>query len=258
MKPPISPSSPSPVLKPTSWRHSSKLAMGRDFASRRDLAIIRLFIDTGIRRAELTALTVDDLDRHHRQATRHGQGSACPHRRVRPPPRPGARPLHPFPRGHREAHLPAFRLGLAGRSPTTASPAWSASERWTPGPRARTSTASASLKPERVRRDSDTAGKGQRRGRLQDCAYHQLRRSITTPRVPRSSPSASSFRRDMRYTTTRMTATAAGMSKMATSSLPSLLPWLSASNWRQLIERRFFPAALQGHACPASRETARG
>lgn len=35
---------------------------GRGFEDRRDCAILRLFADTGIRRSELAALTVDDVD----------------------------------------------------------------------------------------------------------------------------------------------------------------------------------------------------
>ena len=56
--------------------------------------------------------------------------------------------------------------------------------------------------------------------------YHQLRRSITTPRIPRSSRSSSS-RRARRYTRARITATAAGMSKMAFIAPVSLAPTVS-------------------------------
>lgn len=35
---------------------------GRDFVARRDTAIIRLFLDTGVRLAELTGLAVSDVD----------------------------------------------------------------------------------------------------------------------------------------------------------------------------------------------------
>src|SRR5919106_4757201 len=50
--------------------------------------------------------------------------------------------------------------------------------------------------------------------RPSDAYYRQLIRSISTPRIPRSSPSSSS-RRATRYRTARMTATAAGMSRTA-------------------------------------------
>jgi len=51
-----------------------KACSGTDFSSRRDLAIIRLFLDTGVRRQELTKLRVDDIDLRFRQATVTGKG----------------------------------------------------------------------------------------------------------------------------------------------------------------------------------------
>jgi integrase/recombinase XerC len=47
---------------------------GRDLVARRDSAIIALFADTGMRRAELAALTVDDLDLRTRVAYVIGKG----------------------------------------------------------------------------------------------------------------------------------------------------------------------------------------
>jgi integrase/recombinase XerC len=47
---------------------------GRDFVARRDTAIIALFADTGMRRAELAELTVDDLDLRARVAYVVGKG----------------------------------------------------------------------------------------------------------------------------------------------------------------------------------------
>lgn len=51
---------------------------GRDFLSRRDMAIVRLFLDTGVRLAEMAGLLVDDVDLDRREATVLGKG-----RRVR-------------------------------------------------------------------------------------------------------------------------------------------------------------------------------
>lgn len=53
-----------PVEVPTDDQLKKILATanGRDFLSRRDTAIIRLWFDTGIRRSELANLTVNDLD----------------------------------------------------------------------------------------------------------------------------------------------------------------------------------------------------
>jgi site-specific recombinase XerD len=49
-------------------------AAGKDFVSRRDTAIIMLLADTGMRRAELSALTLDDLDLRARVAYVVGKG----------------------------------------------------------------------------------------------------------------------------------------------------------------------------------------
>lgn len=48
---------------------------GRSFTERRDTAILRLFLDTGMRRAELAGLRVDDLDLVNRTVVVTGKGS---------------------------------------------------------------------------------------------------------------------------------------------------------------------------------------
>ena len=35
---------------------------GKEFADRRDAALVHLFLDTGVRLAELTGVTLDDVD----------------------------------------------------------------------------------------------------------------------------------------------------------------------------------------------------
>lgn len=47
---------------------------GRDYASRRDAAVLRLFASTGMRLAELTNLHVDDVNLGRREATVTGKG----------------------------------------------------------------------------------------------------------------------------------------------------------------------------------------
>jgi integrase/recombinase XerC len=47
---------------------------GKDFVARRDTAIVMVLADTGMRRAELSALTLDDLDLHARVAYVVGKG----------------------------------------------------------------------------------------------------------------------------------------------------------------------------------------
>jgi site-specific recombinase XerD len=62
MKAPIVPEQPVPLVGEEELRRLLKTCSGTDFTSRRDNAILRLFLDTGMRRAELAGLTVGDLD----------------------------------------------------------------------------------------------------------------------------------------------------------------------------------------------------
>ncbi|MGH9226877.1 MAG: tyrosine-type recombinase/integrase [Acidimicrobiales bacterium] len=62
MKPPTVPESPVPVLSDDELRRLLAACEGRGYDERRDAAIIRLFLDCGLRLAELAALKVDDVD----------------------------------------------------------------------------------------------------------------------------------------------------------------------------------------------------
>jgi integrase len=62
MRPPQIPEIPVPVLTEDQLRRLLKACDGRDFAARRDSAIIRLLIDTGLRRGECAGILLDDLD----------------------------------------------------------------------------------------------------------------------------------------------------------------------------------------------------
>lgn len=62
MKPPIVPEQPVPVLAEADVRLLLKACDGKDFASRRDMALVRLLIDTGCRKSEIALLSVDDVD----------------------------------------------------------------------------------------------------------------------------------------------------------------------------------------------------
>ncbi len=62
MKAPLVPEKPVPVLTDEDVNALLKACSGSGFEQRRDTAIIQLFRDTGMRRAELAHLTVDDLD----------------------------------------------------------------------------------------------------------------------------------------------------------------------------------------------------
>jgi site-specific recombinase XerD len=81
MKPPILPEVPVPVLTEVEQRALLHVCEGKDFECRRDLAIVRLFLDTGMRLAELANLKVADLDLDLGVAVVLGKGRrprACP------------------------------------------------------------------------------------------------------------------------------------------------------------------------------------
>jgi site-specific recombinase XerD len=62
MKPPAVPDEPPQVLSEEDLRALLRACQGTDFYARRDTAIIRLLIDTGMRRGELAGMAVGDID----------------------------------------------------------------------------------------------------------------------------------------------------------------------------------------------------
>jgi site-specific recombinase XerD len=81
MSPPQVPDVLVPVLTDDDLRKLLKTTEGREFEDRRDHAILRLFLDTGMRRSELANLHHDDLDLDADIAIVVGKGSrprACP------------------------------------------------------------------------------------------------------------------------------------------------------------------------------------
>ena len=62
VKPPIMPEQPPAILAADDLKRLLKACDGRDFDARRDAAMIRLLLDTGMRRGELLGLKVADLD----------------------------------------------------------------------------------------------------------------------------------------------------------------------------------------------------
>jgi len=62
MSPPIVPEQPVPVIGDDALRRLLAACKGKDFTSRRDTAIIMVFLDTGIRLSELTKLRYDESD----------------------------------------------------------------------------------------------------------------------------------------------------------------------------------------------------
>jgi integrase/recombinase XerC len=75
MVPPRVPPTPVPVPDLDKVRTLVKGLVGKDFTTRRDAAIIALFVDTGSRRGELAGVMLADLDMDRREVTITGKGS---------------------------------------------------------------------------------------------------------------------------------------------------------------------------------------
>jgi len=81
MHPPAVPVQPPPVLLEEQLRALLRASEGGDFEARRDMALIRLLLDTGMRRGECAGLRVADVDFDHEVAVVLGKGRhvrACP------------------------------------------------------------------------------------------------------------------------------------------------------------------------------------
>ncbi len=81
MKPPSIPETPVPIFGKEQLEALLKTVDGRDFVERRDAAILRLFMDSGMRRGEMAGLKVEDIDFEQDVAYVVGKGSrprACP------------------------------------------------------------------------------------------------------------------------------------------------------------------------------------
>ncbi len=81
MKAPLVPETPVPVVTEEEIRQLLAVCEGKGFEERRDTAIIRLFLDSGMRLGELAGLKLDDLDFEADVAYVMGKGRrprACP------------------------------------------------------------------------------------------------------------------------------------------------------------------------------------
>ena len=115
MRPPHIPEEPPPVLSPDELRRLLKVCEGTEFPERRDAAILRLFLDSGMRRGELAGLKVHDIDFENSVAIVMGKG-----RRPRGAPfgRKTAQAIDRYLRvrgKHREATTEWLWLGKHGR-----------------------------------------------------------------------------------------------------------------------------------------------
>jgi site-specific recombinase XerD len=81
MTPPIVPEEPPPILRPEEIRAVLEVCAGTDFEARRDTALVRLLLDTGMRRGEIAGLRLEDVDLGESVAIVMGKGRrprACP------------------------------------------------------------------------------------------------------------------------------------------------------------------------------------
>jgi site-specific recombinase XerD len=114
MNPPIIPEHPAPVLSEDELKALLKACEGKAFEDRRDTAVIRLLVDTGMRRAEVCGLKLEDVDFDLGVAVVLGKGRrprSCPFGRRT------AQALDRYLRArarHRYADLKALWLGQKG------------------------------------------------------------------------------------------------------------------------------------------------
>jgi site-specific recombinase XerD len=114
MRPPVVPEAETRVLRAEEIKALRKACEGRDFMARRDLAIVSLFLDTGMRRAELAGLETGNINIELREAYVMGKGRRS---RIVPFGHQTARALDRYERvrkGHKSAHLPNYWLADRG------------------------------------------------------------------------------------------------------------------------------------------------
>lgn len=75
MHAPTVPDNPPPVIDPEQLKALLKATEGRGFEERRDRALLWMLIDTGVRRAELASITVQDVDMPMRSVKVTGKGN---------------------------------------------------------------------------------------------------------------------------------------------------------------------------------------
>jgi site-specific recombinase XerD len=74
MKPPPIPEKPIPVVGDDALKRLFRACEGKGLVERRDMAMLRLLVDSGLRREECAALTLDDLDMENDCVTVLGKG----------------------------------------------------------------------------------------------------------------------------------------------------------------------------------------
>ena len=114
MRPPKIDEDPPAVLSDEDIAALLKACAGNGFAERRDMALVRLLLDTGLRRGEMAGLTLEAVDLDSQLLTVRGKGGRV---RVLPYGRKSARDLDRYLRlrqGRADADLDALWLGQHG------------------------------------------------------------------------------------------------------------------------------------------------
>lgn len=115
MKAPKVPDAPVPIVAPTDLKKLLKTADGKDFTSRRDMAVLLMLYDTGIRAGELIGQRVDDIDLRGRLAYVTGKGGHVRAVRFGATTAVALDRYLRLRRGHRYLGLEWFWLGQRGR-----------------------------------------------------------------------------------------------------------------------------------------------
>jgi integrase/recombinase XerC len=115
MRPPVVPEPETRVLRQEEIKALRKACDGRDFMARRDLAIVSLFLDTGMRRAEMAGIETEHVSIELHEAYVMGKGRRA---RIVPFGHQTARALDRYERvrkSHKNAHLSGYWLGERSR-----------------------------------------------------------------------------------------------------------------------------------------------
>jgi len=116
MRPPRIPDSPVPIVSPEDFRKLLRVVSGtKDFTTRRDMAVLLMLYDTGIRAGELIGLRLADLDLRGRLAYVTGKGDHVRAVRFGAATAVALDRYLRLRRAHRFAESEAFWLGQRGR-----------------------------------------------------------------------------------------------------------------------------------------------
>ena len=115
LRPPIVPDKPVPIVPADALKRLFAVCAGSSFEARRDTALLTLLLDTGARRAEMTGITLDDIDLDLDVLVVLGKGRR---ERTLPFGRRAGEALDRYLRArtrHKHADLPWLWLGQKGR-----------------------------------------------------------------------------------------------------------------------------------------------